>query len=317
MKEDKIFTFSESSLEKELICLEKEKIQQVRVCQKSILENKQKLLRFISLAEKKAPNVLFHFEVPLSMIDKDTVFAFSKIYSSLDIEFDSVDANFSKNLSKKANLLNEAGLIFGFVVNLKDISIKGFKSYVDFMILQYPNHISFVTENLKPTNVLSTQDIKTVENLCFAIETFYTFGRAVPWFVSVLSPLKIRPSVLLSDFAEWQRCNNCSPKSGFNPKGEKHTEIEKMVLSFLKFKYEEKKLFHVFPVVEDLVKLQGAFARACGEGEETILDLSYSPNDLFSPYSQDILAFSEEVCMEACSVKVFNTEYGPDWKVDF
>ena len=315
MKEDKIFTFSENSLEKELASLEKEKIRQVRVSQKSITENKQKLLRFVSLAEKIAPEVLYQFEIPLFMIDRETVAAFSSIYSSLDIEFDSIEGNFSKNLSKKANLLNEAGLIFGFVVNLKDISIKSFKSYVDFMILQYPNHINFVTENLKPTNVLSTQDIKTVENLCFAIECFYTFGRAVPWFLSVVNPLRIKPSVFLSDFAEWQRCNNCSLKSGFNPKSEHHLVIEKMLLSFLKFKYEEKKLFHAFPVVEDLVKLQGAFARACGEGEETVLDLSYSPEDLFSPYSQDILAFSEEVCMEACSVKVFNTEEGPDFKL--
>ena len=315
MKEDKIFTFSENSLEKELASLGKEKIRQVRVSQKSITENKQKLLRFVSLAEKIAPEVLYQFEIPLSMIDRETVAAFSSIYSSLDIEFDSVEGNFSKNLSKKANLLNEAGLIFGFVVNLKDISIKSFKSYVDFMILQYPNHINFITENLKPTNVLSTQDIKTVENLCFAIECFYTFGRAVPWFLSVVNPLRIKPSVFLSDFAEWQRCNNCNLKSGFNPKSEHHLVIEKMLLSFLKFKYEEKKLFHAFPVVEDLVKLQGSFARACGEGEETILDLSYSPEDLFSPYSQDILAFSEEVCMEACSVKVFNTEEGPDFKL--
>lgn len=315
MKEDKIFTFSENSLEKELASLEKEKIRQVRVSQKSITGNKSKLLRFISLAEKTAPEVLYQFEIPLSMIDRDTVAAFSSIYSSLDIEFESVEQNFSKNLSKKANLLNEAGLIFGFVVNLKDISIKSFKSYVDFMILQYPNHINFVTENLKPTNVLSTQDIKTVENLCFAIECFYTFGRAVPWFLSVLNPLRIKSSVLLSDFAEWQRCNNCSLKSGFNPKSEHHLVIEKMLLSFLKFKYEEKKLFHAFPVAEDLIKLNGAFARACGEGEETILDLSYSPEDLFSPYSQDVLAFSEEVCMEACSVKVFNTSDGPDFKL--
>ena len=314
MKEDKIFTFSENSLEKELASLEKEKIRQVRVSQKSITGNKSKLLRFISLAEKNAPEVLYQFEIPLSMIDRETVVAFSSIYSSLDIEFESVEQNFSKNLSKKANLLNEAGLIFGFVVNLKDISIKSFKSYVDFMILQYPNHINFVTENLKPTNVLSTQDIRTVENLCFAIECFYTFGRAVPWFLSVLNPLRIKSSVLLSDFAEWQRCNNCSLKSGFNPKSEHHLAIEKMLLSFLKFKYEEKRLFHAFPVAEDLIKLNGAFARACGEGEETILDLSYSPEDLFSPYSQDILAFSEEVCMEACSVKVFNTEEGPDFK---
>ena len=85
MKEDKIFTFSDNSLETELSSLEKEKILQVRVCQKSITENKQKLLRFVALAEKKAPNVLFHFEIPLSIIDKYTVAAFSSIYSSLDI----------------------------------------------------------------------------------------------------------------------------------------------------------------------------------------------------------------------------------------
>ena len=107
MKEDKIFTFSENSLEKELASLGKEKIRQVRVSQKSITGNKSKLLRFISLAEKIAPDVLYQFEIPLSMIDRETVAAFSSIYSSLDIEFDSVEGNFSKNLSTLPHNTND------------------------------------------------------------------------------------------------------------------------------------------------------------------------------------------------------------------
>ena len=278
-------------------------------------------------------------------MDKDVVSALSEIYSSIDILVtdelcagsDKGEPYKNKAFARKCVLLNDAGLVFGFVFDAAEsqeknsLSIKKIRSLVDFMIEQYPNHIQLEYEGLRPSAVLSTQDIKTVRAFFYAVETFYTYGRAVPWFLTVLEPLKIRPSVFLSDFAEWQRCNNCGVGSGaggsfcagssartglgagFSAENAPHTEIEKMLLNFVKLKYEEKKMPYVYPAAEDMIRLHGAFSRAAAEQTETVLDLSYLPDDLFSPYAQDLRLFASEVCMESCSVKVFSGREGPDF----
>ena len=354
----------------------------------SATATKQKLLDYIKRVSENQQEILYEFEVPSSFIDKETVSAFSALFCSLDVEVTEElcagdDAGKNKAFARKCALLNEAGLVFGFVFdaaraqellqgvrgdsglksaggskNLSQkapLSIKKIRALVDFMLEQYPNHIQLECDGLRPSAVLSTQDIKTVRAFFYAVETFYTYGRAVPWFLTVLEPLKIRPSVFLGDFAEWQRCNNCGVGSGaggsfgagsgaradsgarpgsdaaggahksaraathtgatvgFSAEDAPHTEIEKMLLNFVKLKYEEKKLPYVYPAAEDMIRLHGAFARASAEQTETVLDLSYLPDDLFSPYAQDLRLFASEVCMESCSIKVFSGREGPDF----
>ena len=316
----------------------------------SVSATKQKLLDYIKRAAAENPDILYEFEVPFSAVDKETVAAFSELFCSVDILVTdelcdagdscggSVLSGKNKAFVRKCTLLNDAGLVFGFVfdagaaqkissrpqsarpkagdtsqISRTPLSIKKIRSLVDFMIEQYPNHIQLDCDGLCPTAVLSTQDIKSVRSFFYAVETFYTYGRAVPWFLTVLEPLRLRPSVFLGDFAEWQRCNNCGSGSGFSAENAPHTEIEKMLLNFVKLKYEEKKLPYVYPAAEDMIRLHGAFARAAAEGTETILDLSYLPDDLFSPYAQDLRLFAGEVCMESCSVKVFSGREGPDF----
>ena len=334
----------------------------------SATATKQKLLDYIKRVSENQQEILYEFEVPSSFIDKETVSAFSALFCSLDVEVTEElcsgdDAGKNKAFARKCALLNEAGLVFGFVFdaaraqellqgvrgdsglksaggskNLSQkapLSIKKIRALVDFMLEQYPNHVQLECDGLRPSAVLSTQDIKTVRAFFYAVETFYTYGRAVPWFLTVLEPLKIRPSVFLGDFAEWQRCNNCGVGSGvggsfgagsgaraathtgatvgFSAEDAPHTEIEKMLLNFVKLKYEEKKLPYVYPAAEDMIRLHGAFSRAAAEQTETILDLSYLPDDLFSPYAQDLRLFASEVCMESCSIKVFSGREGPDF----
>ena len=338
----------------------------------SATATKQKLLEYIKrVSAENSEDILYEFEVSSALIDKETVSAFSALYCSLDVEVTDElcagdDAGKNKAFARKCALLNDTGLVFGFVFdaaraqellqgvhgdpglksaggskNLSQkapFSIKKIRALVDFMLEQYPNHVQLEYEGLRPSAVLSTQDIKTVRAFFYAVETFYTYGRAVPWFLTVLEPLKIRPSVFLSDFAEWQRCNNCgvgegsssavgaggAHKSaraathtgatvGFSAEDAPHTEIEKMLLNFVKLKYEEKKLPYVYPAAEDMIRLHGAFSRAAAEQTETILDLSYLPDDLFSPYAQDLRLFASEVCMESCSIKVFSGREGPDF----
>ena len=291
----------------------------------SVCSAKRSLLEYIkSVSAENSEDILYEFEISSSVVDKDVVNSLSELYSSVDIVVTdelSTDGDPSKNKAfiRKCALLNDAGLVFGFVFDAGaaqqkiPLSIKKIRSLVDFMIEQYPNHLQLECDALKPTAVLSTQDIKSVRSFFNAVETFYTYGRAVPWFLTVLEPLKIRPSVFLGDFAEWQRCNNCGGGSGFSAENAPHTELERMLLSFVKLKYEEKKLPYVYPAAEDMIRLHGAFSRAAAEQTETDLDLSYLPDDLFSPYAQNLQLFASEVCMESCSVKVFSGREGPDF----
>ena len=50
--------------------------------------------------------------------------------------------------------------------------------------------------------------------------------------------------------------------------------------------------------------INGAFARLVGEDQECELELAFHPEDLGSPYSQDVVAFAENVCMEHCHVRL-------------
>ena len=228
-----------------------------------------------------------------------------------------------KFYANKARLLNDAGLVFGFQLTYAATpgdSLKLFMERLDFAVQQYPNHIDFPqTENdeyeAKVSGTFSAADIRYCRDTAFACRTFYTAGRAVPWFLSILKPLRIYPSRFFSDFAEWQRVNNCSYKSGFVPEAENHKSIEKMQLLFLDEKYEEKGCHELITLMHDIVSVNGAMARLAGEGEEFEMETSYHPDELLGPESADLKAFTENVCMEHCNITVFSNGEYPDYKV--
>ena len=88
-----------------------------------------------------------------------------------------------------------------------------------------------------------------------------------------------------------------------------------MQILFLTEKYEEKKQHSLIPLVEDVVKINGAMSRLAGESEESTVKTSYHPDDLFSQEIYDFEAFNENVVMEECNVKIFAGEEGPDYQV--
>ncbi len=300
---------------------------QVIVDDPLLTSNKEKFLQLLVAIPEKAPSVFFQFYIDPSILDKEIICAFADIFCSLHLYVYGQDR---KNLSRKAALLNDIGLVFGFEVQQKGgdnpfASVREFRDLLDFLITLYPNHLYFNTETMEPTAKLSTQDIKNLERMIFAVVTFYSYGRAVPWFNAALAPLKIRPSQFFTDFAEWQLCNHCSltdSQNGiFDVNKTSHSEIEKMQLHFLRLKYEEKQLSHLYTALFDMIRLQGAFSRvAAGEGNnkeislgyECLLELSYHPDDLLSPFAMDIPLFVEEVCMETCKIRVFAGQSGPE-----
>ncbi len=322
------YKFTSSELESQITTLTQKGITELSVTDEKVAHDKTKLLRLMKLVAQHAPEVFVSFLADASVIDREVISAASNLFCAFDIPLVCSEKGghllFDKKFyANKARLLNEAGLVFGFQLTYATVpgdSQKLFMERLDFAVQQYPNHIDFPqTENdeveAKVSGTFSAADIRYCRDTAFACRTFYTAGRAVPWFLSVLKPLRIYPSRFFSDFAEWQRVNNCSYKSGFVPEAENHKSIEKMQLLFLDEKYEEKHCPNLITIVHDIVSINGAMSRLAGENEESVITTSYNPDDLLGPEACDLIAFAEDVCMEQCKVKIFSNGEYPDYEI--
>lgn len=324
----KSFKFTAAEIESQIAHLEEKGITEFSIHDESISTDKRRILKIINLVATQAPQVFVSILADASVIDREVAAAATQIFCSFDIPLVCSTKGgkllFDKKFyANKARLLNDFGLVFGFQLTYgteEGDTLKSFMERLDFSVQQYPNHIEFPqleTEVETPvTGIFSAKDIRYCRDVAFSCKTFYSAGRAVPWFLSVLKPLKIYPSRFFADFAEWQRCNNCDFKSGFNPEAENHISIEKMQLLFLEEKYEEKNCRGLETVIHDIIVINGAMSRLAGENEESTIELSYNPDDLFSPEAYDIIGFADNVCMEQCSVKIFAGEDGPDYLID-
>ena len=323
------YKFKSQELEAQIATLNEKGITEFSIHDASVANDKKRVLKIINLVARFAPDVFVSILVDASVIDREVAAAATQIFCSFDIPLECTAKGgkllFDKKFySAKARLLNDFGLVFGFMLTYAVITgdtSKLFMERVDFAVQQYPNHIEFpqlMNTELDPpkvTGIFSAADIRYCRDTAFACQTFYTAGRAVPWFLSVLKPLRIYASRFFSDFAEWQRVNNCSYKSGFDPHAVNHKEIEKMQLVFLDQKYEEKNCHNLITLVHDIVALNGAMSRLAGEGEQAQLVTSYNPDDLLSEEAVDLVSFCENVCMEECKVRIFETQDGPDYEV--
>ena len=325
---NKEYKFTSAEFESQIPTFKAKGITEFSIHDSALANDKQKILKIIRLIEKNVPDLFVSILINAAALDREVISAAQNIFCSFDIPLECSQKGghllFDKKFyAAKARLLNEAGLVFGFhltYANLPGDSLKLFMDRLDFAVQQYPNHIDFPqTESeeyeAKVSGTFSAADIRYCRDTSFACRSFYSAGRAVPWFLSLLKPLRIYPSRFFSDFAEWQRVNNCSYKSGFNPEGENHKDIEKMQLLFLDEKYEEKNCHSLISLMHDIVKLNGAMSRLAGEGEETQLVTSYNPDDLLSEEALDLASFADNVCMEECKVRIFAGDYGPDYEV--
>lgn len=324
------YKFKTSELEAQIETLSQKGITEFSIHDESLAKDKRRVLKIINLIAQYAPDLFVSILADASVIDREVAAAATQIFCSFDIPLE-VQSKGGKILfdkkfySAKARLLNDFGLVFGFQLTYAQVagdSLKLFLDRLDFALQQYPNHIDFAQtmnseeeKTAKVTGFFSAQDIRYARDLAFSCRTFYTSGRAVPWFLSVLKPLRIYASRFFADFAEWQRCNNCDYRSGFVPEAVPHKEIEKMQMLFLEQKYEEKGQHSLIMLVKDIVAVNGAMSRVAGEGEESTIVTSYNPDDLLSEEAFDLAAFCENVCMEECKVRIFADEEGPSYEV--
>lgn len=339
------YNFTHENLESALKTFSQKKITELYVHDEKIANDKKLLIHFLQAAIRDIPDVYISLKVNSNLIDNEVLNLISQLFCSLEIP---MTESFSKNVkadkavylfdkklySKKAALLNNMGCVFGFDLDFalsNGDSFKQFRDRIDFAVTLYPNHIDFPQIEKSPdkvdnksaatcqlrekcTGTYSSQDVEYSRRIALSTKIFYTMGRAVPWFNLVLQPLKIAPSKFFSDFAEWLECNNVELRNSLKIEKMTHAEIEKMQLNFLEIKYEEKHKEHLFVIVKDIVSLYGAFSRVDLEGEETVLNLSFNPDDLLSPASLNLAAFSDNVCMEECRIKVFAGQDAPEYK---
>lgn len=326
---EKKYTFKVDDLQTQLPELIQNGVTELFIYDEKVSKDKKSVLRIINFIAQNAPDLFVSILVSASVIDREVASAATQIYCSFDIplvcQVKGEKLLFDKKFyAGKAALLNDFGLVFGFNLDYaadNGDSLKSFLERLDFAVQQYPNHIQFnqlddsFGKEPEVTGFFSAKDIRYARDVAFACSVFYSCGRAVPWFLSVLKPLRIYPSSFFSDFAEWQHCNNCDYKSGFNPEKENHSDIEKMQLLFVSEKYEEKKQNDLILAVSDIIKINGAMSRLVGENTESVLEVSYHPDDLLGPESMNISSFVENVCMENCKVKIFASDEGPDYSI--
>lgn len=329
---EKTFTFNSQQLESSLASFSEKGITEFTLQDSEILGHKGRLLRFLQAVRKNAPDLFVTLPVDAKILDMDVCKACAELNCSLDIVLDGENkgGNFlfdKKFFARRAQMLNTLGLVFGFDLSFalhEGDKLKSFFDRLNFSVGLYPNHIDFPqieTEisdrkkiEAKPTATFSTQDIRRSENIARSASVFYSYGRAVTWFLAVLAPLKIEPVKFFEDFFEWQKLNNYGLENGIEKIAGLHSEIEKMQLEFLKFKYEEKNKGQLFEVVSNIVRLNGALSRCFGEGEESIVEMSYNPDEILSGQAMNVQSFFDNAFMEYSRVRVFMGSDGPDFK---
>lgn len=347
--EKKIAYFPMERLEKEIELFAKKNISQVFVLDPTYNASKERAIKMLKIIEKKAPGMFFYFEARAEFIDRELARAFARIPCCLQIGLQSANPDVLKNVHrtldkkkfvKNIGFLNEEGVTFGFdlIYGLPGDNFEGFCESIDFALGLYPNNLELFClsvlpgtdlhdaakgfglewESCPPYHVLRTpyfspEELEKCQRLSFATNLFYTKGRAVAWFNSVLYILREKASIFLKKFAAFLDSQDL--KASAVPGQEiSDTKIEELQLAFVKKRFTEKHLDRYFPAAEDLIRMHSALGRSTFDGSESTFTTHYHPDDVMSEYGTDIEFFTENCGKQKCRVKVFTGANGADWK---
>jgi hypothetical protein len=172
-------------------------------------------------------------------IDSEMAQLFARINCSLQVGLQSAHPNVHKmvhrvfsaaEFSRSITLLNETGAIFGFdlIYGLPGDTLEGFSASIDFAMRLYPNHLDIFPLAILPGTALAAKAeslglsslkeppytlqyspgfpagaMKEAAGLAIACDIFYSRGKAVAWFNSLLTPLGLSPSSFLRKFHLW------------------------------------------------------------------------------------------------------------------
>lgn len=340
--------FPMERIRQELDFFAKQKVRQIFVLDPTYNAKKERAVEILKLIRQKAPNTFFHFECRAELLNPELVAAFSRISCSLQIGLQSARPEVLKLVARSINrkefagkiaLLNKAGIIFGFdlIYGLPGDNLAGFKESIDYAISLYPNSLEIFRLSVLPGTTLfdqkqalglvapetppylveatpqfSAKDLDKAEDLARATSYFYSRGRAVSWFHSLLKPLRCSPSVFFTRFTEFLQAENIRIPAIQDECS--HHEVEQVQLKFIQNQYGSPKLKSLLPAAIDLIKLNGAFSRAYADGEKTTLSLTFHPDDLLSPYSQDVAFFCQHAKKTKLHIVVQPGKKGAEWR---
>ena len=79
-------------------------------------------------------------------------------------------------------------------------------------------------------------------------------------------------------------------------------------------KNKQKRMEKMQFLIEDIIHLNGAYARCSAEKETSVLSLHYNIDDLLSPYAQDLLYFAQNAKPRQGRYQIFFGKNGVDYK---
>ena len=333
----KVEYFSLDRIKNELDIFVENDIKQIFVLDPTYNVDKNRAIKLLDYIRQKAKQIFFHFECRAEFLNVELVKSFSKINCSLQIGLQSaseevlktVNRSFNKkDFIKKISILNDYGIIFGFdlIYGLPKDNYEGFKNSIDFAISLYPNHIELFCLSVLPgtslyddanklnlkyntnppyhvieSDTFSKVEIEKSRKISIACNLFYSQGRAVTWFNSLIHLLKINPSAFFEKFVLFLEDKKLLDKEFCN-----HKQIEKLQIDYINKILFERNLSKYFNLIKDIIMLNGALTRSYADGEDTELSLSYHPDDLMSEYAQDIKFFLSNAQKFSCKVLVKN-----------
>ena len=343
--EKNIKCFPMERIKKELEYFKANKVPQVFVLDPTYNANKNRALEILQLIKKITPDTFYYFEARAEFIDRQLAKAFAEIPCCLQFGLQSADEEVLKKVNRTFNkkafqknigYLNETGAVFGFdlIYGLPGDTFKGFKNSIDFALSLYPNNLELFCLAVLPGTDLADKaeelgltwqkeapylvtdsisfhkdGIERAKNYSRCINYFYNDGRAVPWFLNLLRPLKLKPSEFFSEFEKFCMHN------GIDLEDKDFARITKVQEEFIAKAYTDRHLEKLIPAAKDLIAMNNALSLVTAEGKESLVELSYHPDDLMSEYGTDIVFFAQNAGRHRNKTKVFATRNGPDWQV--
>jgi tRNA A37 methylthiotransferase MiaB len=231
--------FSMARVRLELDWFVKKQVAQVFVIDSTFNQDMKRAKEILRLIERRAPHIHFHFEVRSEFIDSEMARLFARINCSLQVGLQSAHPQVhgmirrvfnADEFSRKIALLNESGAIFGFdlIYGLPGDTLAGFFTSIDFALRLYPNHLDIFPLAILPGTTLAARAetlglrylneppytlqsspgfpagaMREAAGLAIACDIFYSRGKAVAWFNSLLTPLGFSPSSFLREFHIW------------------------------------------------------------------------------------------------------------------
>jgi len=291
----KVRRFSLQRLEEELHWLVTNRVSQVFVLDSTFNSDKARAVSILRLIRKVAPAIHFHFEVRSEFLDREQAKLFAAITCSLQIGLQSgssfvlqgVGRSFSRaDFVSRVRLLNAAGAVFGFdlIYGLPGDSFSGFRESLDFALGLYPNHLDIFPLALLPGTRLAArsaelglrhlqespytlisspefpaEELSGAARLAAACDIFYSRGRAVSWFMTMLAPLQMKPTELLLRFAAYLDAEGVDFRKEKELTDERIFELQR---GFITRVFSEKGVKKLLPLALDLITYNYHYAAA-------------------------------------------------------